>query len=225
MVETDRAAVIKLFQVGHKQKQILNLLKMPNGRRMFVYRTIKRYQETGTVEDKVRSGRPSSIITPRVKKAIREQIRRNPRRSMRKIALGMEISRRSVSRIVKNDLGMKSPKRKNVHFMTPQIRQKRTVRSKGLLERHAVYGADNILFSDEKLFTIEEALNSQNDRIITSSVSTQSWLRINISDFVSKEEWPPYSPDLNPMDYSIWSILESKACAKSHTSIQSLKTS
>ena len=109
--------------------------------------------------------------------------------------------------------------------MTPQIRQKRTVRSKGLLERHAVYGADNILFSDEKLFTIEEALNSQNDRIITSSVSTQSWLRINISDFVSKEEWPPYSPDLNPMDYSIWSILESKACAKSHTSIQSLKTS
>ena len=133
MVETDRAAVIKLFQVGHKQKQILNLLKMPNGRRMFVYRTIKRYQKTGTVEDKVRSGRPSSIITPRVKKAIREQIRRNPRRSMRKIALGMEISRRSVSRIVKNDLGMKSPKRKNVHFMTPQIRQKRTVRSKGCL--------------------------------------------------------------------------------------------
>ena len=68
MVETDRAAVIKLFQVGHKQKQILNLLKMPNGRRMFVYRTIKRYQKTGTVEDKVRSGRPSSIITPRVQK-------------------------------------------------------------------------------------------------------------------------------------------------------------
>ena len=219
----------------------------------------------------------------------------------------MEISRRSVSRIVKNDLGMKSLKRKNVHFMTPQIRQKRTVRSKGLLERHAVYGGDNILFSDGKLFTIEEALNSQNDRIIASLVSaiteevhcvgriqkplsvmvwagvsaigrtplvfvppgvkinsisyqelilepvvkdlsevvfsgesflfqqdgapahtsnsTQFWLRNNISDFVSKEEWPPYSPDLNPMDYSIWSILESKACAKSHTSIQSLKTS
>ena len=113
MVETDKAAVIKLFQAGHKQKQNLNLLKMPNGRRMFVYRTIKRYQETGTVEDKVRSGRPSSILTPRVKKAIREQIRGNPRRCMRKIALGMEISRRSVSRIVKNDLGMKSLKRKN----------------------------------------------------------------------------------------------------------------
>ena len=105
---------------------------------------------------------PSSIITLTDKNAMREQIR---------IALGMEISRRSVSRIVKNDLGMKSLKRKNVHFMTPQIRQKRTVRSKGLLERHGVNGAGNILFSDEKLFTIEEALNSQNDRIIASSVS------------------------------------------------------
>ena len=68
MVVTDRAAVIKLFQAGHEQKQILNHLKMPNGRRMFIYRTIRRYQETGTVEDKVRSGRPSSIIAPRVKK-------------------------------------------------------------------------------------------------------------------------------------------------------------
>ena len=36
---------------------------------------------------------------------------------------------------------------------------------------------------------------------------------------------PPYSPDLNPMDYSIWSILETKACAKTQTNIESLKAS
>ncbi|KAI6649922.1 hypothetical protein LOD99_6286 [Oopsacas minuta] len=41
--------------------------------------------------------------------------------------------------------------------------------------------------------------------------------------FITKEEWPPYSPDLNPMDYSVWSILETKACVNSHTSIKSLK--
>ena len=29
----------------------------------------------------------------------------------------------------------------------------------------------------------------------------------------------PYGLDLNPMDYSIWSILESKACATSHALI------
>ena len=55
--------------------------------------------------------------------------------------------------------------------------------------------------------------------------STQDWLRRNIPGFISKDQWPPYSPDLNPMDYSIWSILETKACSKSRKSIESLKKS
>ena len=33
----------------------------------------------------------------------------------------------------------------------------------------------------------------------------------------------PYSHDLIPMDYSIWSILETKACAKALTNMESLK--
>ncbi|KAI6654598.1 hypothetical protein LOD99_994 [Oopsacas minuta] len=53
----------------------------------------------------------------------------------------------------------------------------------------------------------------------------QQWLRNNIPDFISKEEWPPSSPDLNPMDFSLWSILETNACATSHKSIKSLRTS
>ena len=87
------------------------------------------------------------------------------------MALGMKISRRSAARIVKNDLATKSFKRKQVHFITPQIKAKRVTSSKGLLKRHAVH-ADKILFSDEKLFTLEEATDSQNDRIIVTSVST-----------------------------------------------------
>jgi len=30
------------------------------------------------------------------------------------------------------------------------------------------------------------------------------------SDFMSPEMWPPNSPDLNPMDYSIWGILQER---------------
>ena len=219
----------------------------------------------------------------------------------------IKISRRSVQRIVRDHLGMKSFKMKKVHFLTDKIKGKRLVKSKGLLKRHAIHGMNNILFSDEKLFTIEEASNAQNDRIISSSAHsipeelhyvarvqkplsvlvwagvsgigrtslvfvppgakinsisyrelilepvlkdlsqsmfsgesflfqqdgapahtsklTQAWLKENIPDFITKEEWPPYSPDLNPMDYSIWSILETKACAKTHTNIESLKAS
>jgi len=33
---------------------------------------------------------------------------------------------------------------------------------------------------------------------------TQDWLKSNCSDFITKDEWPPNSPDLNPMDYHVW---------------------
>ena len=43
--------------------------------------------------------------------------------------------------------------------------------------------------------------------------------------FWSKEFWPPSTPDLNPMDFEVWSILEHKACATSHKNIDALKHS
>ena len=52
---------------------------------------------------------------------------------------------------------------------------------------------------------------------------TQDFLRDRCPDFITRDEWPPRSPDLNPLDYSVWSILEEKACAKPHTNVESLK--
>ena len=52
---------------------------------------------------------------------------------------------------------------------------------------------------------------------------THEWLRNNFPDFITSQEWPPYSPDLNPMDYSVWAILEQKVCAVSHPNVESLK--
>ena len=52
---------------------------------------------------------------------------------------------------------------------------------------------------------------------------TQAWCRSNLSNFISTSEWPPCSPDLNPMDYSIWGILEARVNAKRHKSIEALR--
>ena len=41
----------------------------------------------------------------------------------------------------------------------------------------------------------------------------------------SQPEWPPCSPDLNLVDYSIWSILEARVCAKPHKNLVPLKQS
>ena len=55
--------------------------------------------------------------------------------------------------------------------------------------------------------------------------STQQWISTHFPDFISPREWPPYSPDLNPMDYSVWSILEARACSKPHKNLEALKHS
>ena len=36
---------------------------------------------------------------------------------------------------------------------------------------------------------------------------TQQWCRDNFPSFIDKDHWPPNSPDLNPLDYSIWDEL------------------
>ena len=30
---------------------------------------------------------------------------------------------------------------------------------------------------------------------------------MNCADFIGKDQWPPNSPDLNPLDYCIWGLM------------------
>ncbi|KAI6646058.1 Transposase [Oopsacas minuta] len=75
---------------------------------------------------------------------------------------------------VVEDLGLKSFKRKKIHHLNPSIRTKRLARSKALLQGFAPGAQEQILFSDEKIFTNEEAWNRQNDRILATSSTTIS---------------------------------------------------
>lgn len=55
--------------------------------------------------------------------------------------------------------------------------------------------------------------------------TTKEFCDAHFPGWWGKDLWPSNSPDLNPMDYSVWGILESKACAKTHNSVESLKAS
>jgi len=35
----------------------------------------------------------------------------------------------------------------------------------------------------------------------------QDWTAANCSEFIGKDEWPPNSPDLNPLDYHVWGAM------------------
>ena len=55
--------------------------------------------------------------------------------------------------------------------------------------------------------------------------TTQEWLRRNVPAFISAENWPSGSPDLSPLDYELWAVLEDMACRKRHNNLNSLKRS
>ena len=54
------------------------------------------------------------------------------------------------------------------------------------------------------------------------SKETQAWLQKECYNFVPFSHWPPSSPDLSPLDYFIWSYVESITNMTSHNTKSSL---
>ena len=217
------------------------------------------------------------------------------------------MSDRSMRRIIHDDIGMSPYRLRRRHFISDLQKSKRLARCRILL-RDLQHGTDvgEVVFSDEKLFSIEASFNSQNHRVIASSShqlpsnlrvvarmqkpagvmvwaavssswksplifvpqgvkidaktyiesilvpmtsaakehfgdrpwtfqqdgasshtakTTQLWCKQHLPRFWSKEILPPSSPDLNVLDFCLWSVLESEACAKQHSSVEMLRAS
>ena len=63
----------------------------------------------------------------------------------------------------------------------------------------------------------------QQDSVLAhKSKETQAWLQKDCNDFVPFSHWPPSSPDLNPLDYFIWSYVENITNMTSHNTKASL---
>lgn len=284
-----RDIVIKKFMKGQQPGEIFRDLKPLGIKRDFVYRTIRRYNETSSVDDRKRSGRPRSVRTKETVKMVRERIRRNGQRSARKLARELKISRGTMLNILKKDLGCKPYKKRKIHGVSESAKIKRKQRVEEILAWHA---GDEFVFSDEKLFILQQSLNPQNDRVWSVSIDNipesqhyvqryqnasslmvwgaiskrgklplvfidqgakinaqyyktevlekvllpnvqsmygseyfcfqqdgapshtarvvQEWCTQNLADFLPKNEWPPNSPDLNPLDYFVWSYMLSE---------------
>jgi hypothetical protein len=52
---------------------------------------------------------------------------------------------------------------------------------------------------------------------------TQAWLKENLRGFWDKDMWPPNSPDLNPLDFSIWAKVARDAGKTSHPNLEALE--
>lgn len=300
-------AVIAFHLSGKRQKDIVSELQHLNIQRNFVYRTIKRYNETGSTNKRNNSGPKRTARTTAMISKLKKRLQRNTRRSARKLAKDLNVSDWSIWSILKNDLRTKPFKIQKVQDLTLAQKDVRLQRAKLLKSLAARNEIPNIVFSDEKIFTTQQYANKQNDRVwlqgksednlntrvatrkqgpasvmVWAAISangrsplvfidkgvkmnqsvyrdqvlneallpwahkmfsssawtfqqdsapshkaraTQEYLTERVPRLISAQEWPLYSPDLNPMDFSIWSILEAKVCAKKHQTLGSLKAS
>jgi len=39
-----------------------------------------------------------------------------------------------------------------------------------------------------------------------AKLQAQDWIATNCSEFIGKDNWPPNSLDLNPLDYHVWAL-------------------
>ena len=157
-----RLAVVRLFNKGKSKAEISRLLNVPVST---VKRDIKRFNETWNNNDRPGRGRKKIANTATNQKKIKKLISKNPRLSTRKLAKSTEISRSTIRRILKHKLQLKPYKLKQAHLLNDEMKAIRVDRCKALLQRFSANSHRSILFSDGKLFTIEQAHNNQNDRI------------------------------------------------------------
>ena len=75
------------------------------------------------------------------------------------------------------------------------------------------------------LFNGQEWVSQQDSAPAHKAKTTEEWLRRNLLVFVSAENWPSGSPDLNPLDCKLWAVLKDIACQKNHNNLESLKRS
>ncbi|CAD6190005.1 unnamed protein product [Caenorhabditis auriculariae] len=149
-----RTAIIDCVKNGMTNSEIVKNLKVS---RVLVFRTAQRYRRLGTSDDMQRRGRPVTVTTPEAVKAVREKIRRNPARSVRKMAKEYEMSRESMRTIVKDKLKMILP---YAERSLPQSKKQDIADEKGskaarwherwLASDDAIYRRENLHCGDEQ---------------------------------------------------------------------------
>ena len=306
METSKREQCAALLRAGQTPKQIQQQLGVGH---TFVYKIKSLVAMGRSLEIPVKEGRPRSVRTNRRINAVSTAVMQNPRRNIRALARRFQVSLTSMHRIVREDLDLKSRVVQSRPLLTPDVMQKRLERATRLLNRLKKEDSKRVrIFSDEKIFTTNAAVNRRNSRYLTdlpvedvhpeirvnafaknpgkvmmlgvlgsdgqkcpaifvaagerldaaayqdllrrhvvpwlqraypdgnyvfqqdgapchTANSTKQFLEENMENYWPPSFWPPYSPDLNPMDYSVWSVLETKACCTTKPNVEALKAS
>ena len=88
-----------------------------------------------------------------------------------------------------------------LHFVPEKMKVNSNYYTEQLLPR---------LIDDCRQLMHDDFLFQQDGAPAHTSKQAQDWLEHHCPEFVNKDEWPPNSPDLNPLDFSIWGVMLDK---------------
>jgi len=168
-VKENHVAVIALHNCRKSDSQIFELLKPLKISRMFLYRTIKRYEELWRVEDRAQSGRLKSLRVQDDIKTVRQRIRRNPLWKQKIISRELSIPTQSMLRLIRDDQHMRLHCHLKGHILTPLLNTMRRTRTERLLHWQTENGHENILFTDEKNLHHRGAIQPPEQKIYDQS--------------------------------------------------------
>lgn len=103
-----------------------------------------------------------------------------------------------------------------LHFVEPGKTVTGKYYKEEILEKLVKVEAD-AMFGDNKWTFQQDSARAHTANIV------QDYCKEEFPDFIGKDEWPPGSCDLNPLDYCVWGFLEARVNAKRHTSLESMR--
>ncbi len=151
--EEQKQQMVGLFKTTMTNREIARLM----GCSERSVRAVKvRYRtRQGNISRKKGQGRKASKVTKANIDIVKKRVARNPKRSMRAMAKSLEMSPRSMGRLVKK-AGLKSMGILVVHDIMPGQEARRLERARALLQWRAKRKnrSKTIIWSDEKLFYV-----------------------------------------------------------------------
>ena len=133
-------------------------------------RLLRKVDASGSIDRKNGSGRKRTARTDANIAAVEEltmsqESAPGTHRTTRQIAREVGIAQSSVHEIIRRDLKLKCFKKRRAQDLTEANKIKRLICAKQLLKRFPAHAVSFIWFTDEKLFTVAQPVNLQNDRV------------------------------------------------------------
>ena len=160
MQEEIREQVVRALHAGLDSSEIVKTL---NVSRKSVYNIKNRLLSEGNVKRKPKTNDKCLIANKAFVAKVKDRIKRNSLKSMRAMVREMNVSEKTIRRVVHDHLGAKSRARKRKFFLTQRLKPLRLQKCKKLLWVFKKKNTGNSV-SDEKYFTVDHVHNSRTNR-------------------------------------------------------------